>query len=71
MIRGRVIASLAVAEYDGLRMTTKRSSAPGSGTWAVGDTVINTAPAAGGEIGWVCVGAGTPGTWKSYGTIAV
>ena len=71
VIRGRVIASLAVAEYDGLRMTTKRSSAPGSGTWAVGDTVINTAPAAGGEIGWVCVGAGTPGTWKSYGTIAV
>jgi len=45
--------------------------APSSGTFTVGDIVFNTAPAAGGTIGWVCVTAGTPGTWKTFGTIAV
>lgn len=38
-------------------------------TWAVGDRVWNPAPAAGGYIGWVCVTAGTPGTWKGFGEI--
>ena len=36
----------------------------------VGDRVKNNAPAAGGASGWVCTTAGTPGTWKAYGTIA-
>ena len=40
-----------------------------TGTWAVGDIVWNTAPAASGNIGWVCTAAGTPGTWKTFGTI--
>jgi len=31
--------------------------------------VIN--PVAGGNIGWVCTVSGTPGTWKSFGTIAL
>lgn len=46
------------------------SAAPTSGTWAVGDVVYHSAPAAAGNIGWVCVTAGSPGTWKSFGTIA-
>lgn len=46
------------------------NSAPASGTWAVGDKVWNTIPVASGYIGWVCVTAGTPGTWKEFGTIA-
>ena len=45
------------------------NSAPISGTWAVGDKAWNTAPAASGYIGWVCVTAGTPGTWKQFGVI--
>jgi hypothetical protein len=45
------------------------SAAPASGTWAVGDTVWNTAPAAAGYMGWVCTTAGTPGTWKGFGVI--
>jgi hypothetical protein len=45
------------------------SAAPGSGTWAVGDIVYNTAPAAAGNLGWVCTTGGTPGTWKTFGTI--
>ena len=47
-----------------------RNSAPTTGTWGAGDIVWHTTPAAGGNIGWVCVTAGTPGTWKSFGTIA-
>lgn len=46
------------------------TAAPTTGTWAVGDKVINTAPAAGGFEGWVCTTAGTPGTWFGYGLIA-
>lgn len=45
------------------------TASPVSGTWAVGDIVWDTAPAAGGYIGWVCTTAGTPGTWKTFGAI--
>ena len=44
--------------------------APTTGTWKVGDRVYNTAPVAGGTEGWVCVLAGSPGTWKTFGSIA-
>lgn len=46
------------------------TAAPATGTWAVGDRVYNTAPAAAGNIGWVCTTAGTPGTFKTFGAIA-
>lgn len=46
------------------------SAAPTSGTFTVGDKVYNSAPLAGGSIGWVCVTAGSPGTWKSFGVIS-
>jgi hypothetical protein len=46
------------------------AAAPVAGTWALGDTVINTAPAAGSYWGWVCVSPGTPGTWKTFGPIS-
>ncbi|QDH47930.1 tail protein [Arthrobacter phage Xenomorph] len=46
------------------------SAAPTAGTYVVGDRVFNTAPAASGTIGWVCVTAGTPGTWKTFGSIS-
>lgn len=45
------------------------TAAPVSGTWEVNDIVYNSTPAAGEFIGWVCVSAGTPGTWKGYGAI--
>ena len=38
--------------------------------YARGDIVYNTEPSASGTIGWVCVAAGSPGTWKSFGDIA-
>lgn len=46
------------------------AAAPTDGAHAVGDIVFNTAPAAAGTIGWVCTTAGSPGTWKTFGTIA-
>ena len=46
------------------------TAAPTTGTWAVGDFVRNSAPAEAGSassmyvvVGWLCVTAGTPGTW--------
>jgi len=45
------------------------AAAPVAGTWARGDIVFNSTPSAGGYIGWVCVTAGTPGTWKAFGAI--
>jgi len=46
------------------------SAAPAAGTWVVGDIVWNSEPASTEAIGWVCTVAGTPGTWKAFGTIA-
>jgi hypothetical protein len=46
------------------------TAAPVNGTWAVGDRVWNTAPAAGGAPGWVCTTAGAPGTWKAMANVA-
>jgi parallel beta-helix repeat protein len=42
---------------------------PTTNIWQTGDRVINTAPSAGGYLGWVCIANGTPGTWKGYGAI--
>ena len=54
----------------GCTVNSKGSAEPDAGTWGVADKVYNTAPAAGGTIGWVCTTAGTPGTWKTWGDIA-
>lgn len=46
------------------------TAAPGAGTYQQGAIVWNLNPAAAGNIGWVCTTGGTPGTWKTFGTIA-
>lgn len=45
------------------------SAAPATGTFAVGDRVVNSAPAVGQPKAWVCTVAGTPGTWVSEGNL--
>jgi hypothetical protein len=40
------------------------TAAPGAGTWAVGARVIHTDPASAGKTDFVCVSAGTSGTWQ-------
>lgn len=49
---------------------TASSAVPTTGTWAVGDFVLNKAPSELGTAGskyiihgWRCVAGGTPGTW--------
>ena len=46
------------------------TAAPTTGTWVQGARVENLYPVAGGVAGWVCVVAGSPGTWKTYGNVA-
>lgn len=42
---------------------------PTAGDYNIGDIVLYNTPSAGGYIGAVCVTAGTPGTWKEFGSI--
>lgn len=46
------------------------SAAPTTGAHYVGEIVLNSAPASGGFVGWVCTVAGTPGTWRTFGLIS-
>jgi len=47
------------------------SGAPTVGTNKAGSIVYNTAPTANGDtVGWICTVAGTPGTWKAFGSVA-
>ena len=47
------------------------ASAPATGAYLQGDIIYNSAPSAGGYIGWVCTTSGSPGTWKTFGAISV
>lgn len=42
---------------------------PVAGTYSQGDIVWNTKPAKGSVLGWVCVKAGSPGTWSDFVSI--
>ena len=53
------------------KFESEGAAPPTTGTWAHGDIVWDTAPAAGVTVGWVCTSAGTPGTWKSFGAITL
>ncbi len=46
------------------------TAAPTSGSWNISDIFINSAPSAGGYVGWICITSGTPGTWKEFGQIS-
>lgn len=52
-------------------MEDSGTAAPTTGTWPVGWRRWNSAPAAGENAGWMCVVAGTPGTWKAFGLISL
>lgn len=60
----------AMIDYQNLVAIGRASAAPTTGTYAAGSIVYNSSPSAGGTVGWVCVTSGTPGTWKTFGTIA-
>ena len=46
------------------------NAVPTSGSWKRGKRLNQAFPASGGTEGWVCVLAGTPGTWKTFGIIS-
>lgn len=48
----------------------KKSECPTTGTWDIGDIIWNSIPTIGANIGWVCIKAGSPGTWAKFGTIS-
>jgi len=43
---------------------------PTIGLYKPGDSVWHDAPAPGGNLGWICVRTGTPGEWRTFGTIS-
>jgi hypothetical protein len=60
----------ALSEGRMVAFYTASTAAPTTGTWSIGDSVTNSAPAELGTVGnkyivtkWLCVASGTPGTW--------
>lgn len=69
-----IVVSGVTAEYGATRFRGNNTesygtAAPVAETWARGDIVWNTTPLAAG-VGWICVAAGTPGTWYEFGVIS-
>jgi len=46
------------------------SSAPTNGSYRLGDIVWNSEPKPTGHVGWICVKEGSPGVWKTFGSIS-
>lgn len=70
----KVTGTLTQASINVNFMSTNRkqilgTAAPTTGTFAIGDTVVNTSPAPSGWIGFVCIESGSPGGWKGFGKI--
>ena len=49
---------------------TYGDDAPQTGNYTSGDIVWNTDPKLNSPVGWVCVRAGSPGTWRPFGIIS-
>ena len=59
------------ADSGGSGEWSSAAAAPTTGTWLLGDIVLNATPVAGSPWGWICIAAGTPGTWKSLGSVSL
>jgi hypothetical protein len=70
MVLGRGVQQIGGGVKGSLPMTWWGSAAPTYGDYKRGDRVLNSAPSAAGTEGWVCTTAGSPGTWKTFGSIA-
>lgn len=66
---GARVKGVNVTDFLTLAGFTKAAAAPTTGAHTVNEIVFNSAPVAGGFLGWVCTTAGTPGTWKQFGLI--
>lgn len=63
------VPTLAMGKGADTRRMSYAVAAPTSGEFAKGDIMFNRNPSAGGFTGWICVAAGSPGTWKTFGAI--
>lgn len=52
------------------RGVARNNATPTTGYWSVGDKVDRDTVVSGGQEGWVCTVAGSPGTWNGYGSIS-
>jgi hypothetical protein len=74
---GRSVRITCVFQVDALwvgsgneaRMQGTGTAPPVTGSYARGDYIRNSRPAAGSPKGWFCVAAGSPGTWVSEGNL--
>ena len=64
-----LIGKVENASDSGVLISQFAAAAPTTGTWAVGDRVIQLTPVVGNPTGWRCTVAGTPGTWVSEGNL--
>jgi hypothetical protein len=64
---GRNVGSGGCGTADIMFSSTPPTSA--NRHYNVGEVVFNTSAAAGGKVGWVCIGSGNPGNWKAFGVI--
>lgn len=55
---------------EAFRLASLGITPPTTGSWNRGDMMFNQNATAGGKIGWICVSGGTPGTWKTFGSIS-
>jgi hypothetical protein len=69
-ISGSVKVNTADSSYIPNVKTIHDTAPPTSGMWQAGDKVWHSAPSPDGNIGWVCVLGGLPGTWKEFGRIS-
>lgn len=70
MLENTSTGAAVLSRKSGGNRITYGTAPPAAGAWIKGDRRENAAPAPGGYIGWICVAAGTPGTWRGYGLIA-
>lgn len=70
VLTGTTMANIINADNTSYPRQALSAGAPVAGTWKKNDIAWEYAPVATGYVGYVCVTAGIPGTWKGFGLIA-
>lgn len=79
-VNGKLSVNVAVADNDvdlhvggavrlNNRLQIYSENPPTGGVYGLGDIVWNSNPRPGGNLGWVCTRAGSPGVWHRFGDI--